>query len=141
MKKKVLFLIIACFIASIASAQTVFLGDWITIDDESGAKKSVVKIWQGKNGFYYGKITSLFEDPNAICTECTGGDHNKPMMELIIIRDMEYEDGCLKGGKVLDPNNGKFYFAKITLNNGKLILRGSLDKFGVLGRSQTWIRK
>jgi uncharacterized protein (DUF2147 family) len=54
---------------------------------------------------------------------------------------MQLVDGELRGGKVLDPENGKFYYAKIYLENGKLILRGSLDKRGLLGRSQTWIRK
>ena len=44
-------------------------------------------------------------------------------------------------GRVLDPDNGKFYYGKIWLEDGKLILRGSLDKKGILGRSQTWIRK
>ena len=104
MKKRNLFLINACFIASMASAQSAFLGEWITIDDESGKKKSVVNIWQGKNGLYYGKITSLFENPNAICTECTGNDHNKPMMGLIIIRDMKYEDGFLQVRHGLENN-------------------------------------
>ena len=38
-------------------------------------------------------------------------------------------------------DNGKLYYAKIYLKDGKLILRGSLDRAGILGRSRTWIRK
>ena len=47
----------------------------------------------------------------------------------------------LEGGKVLEPETGKFYYGKIYPKDGKLVLRGSLDKLGVLGRSQTWVRK
>jgi uncharacterized protein (DUF2147 family) len=51
------------------------------------------------------------------------------------------ENNLLKGGKVLDPESGKFYYGKIYPKNGKLVLRGSIDKRGFFGRNQTWIRK
>jgi uncharacterized protein (DUF2147 family) len=73
--------------------------------------------------------------------ECEGADHNKPIVGLTIIRDMQLVGDELKNGKVLDPDNGKLYYAKIYLKEGKLVLRGSLDKAGLLGRSQTWLRK
>ena len=53
---------------------------------------------------------------------------------------MKAEDGQLVGGKVLDPESGKFYYGKIYLKGGNLVLRGSLDKLGFLGRNQTWIK-
>ncbi len=141
MKKRNLFLAIALFFAMAVSAQTPILGEWITVDDASGEQKSVVNIYKGSNGMYYGKIVELFGDADAVCTACTGNDHNKPVVGLIIIRDMQLKDGELRGGKVLDPDNGKFYYAKVYIKDGKLVLRGSLDKAGLLGRSQTWIRK
>lgn len=136
-----LFLLFACVFATMASAQSAFLGEWVTIDDESGQKKSVVNIYKGSNGLYYGKITTLFKNPKSVCTACTGNLHNKPIVGLVIVQDMKYKDGELYGGKILDPNNGKFYYAKMSIKNGKLVLRGSLDKAGLLGRSQTWVRK
>jgi uncharacterized protein (DUF2147 family) len=51
------------------------------------------------------------------------------------------QDNQLKGGRVLDPESGNFYYGKIYLKDGKLVLRGSIDKRGFLGRNQTWIRK
>ena len=51
------------------------------------------------------------------------------------------EKNQLEGGKVLEPETGKFYYGKIYPKDGKLVLRGSLDKRGIFGRSQTWIRK
>jgi uncharacterized protein (DUF2147 family) len=138
---KNVFLSLALMVATAVSAQVPFLGEWTTIDDESGEKKSVVNIYKADNGMYYGQIVTLFEDSDALCTECKDADHNQPIVGLTIIRDMQLVDGELRGGKVLDPENGKLYYAKIYLENGNLILRGSLDKRGLLGRSQTWIRK
>jgi uncharacterized protein (DUF2147 family) len=138
---KTVFLSLALMVAAVVSAQVPFLGEWVTIDDASGEKKSVVNIYQADNGMYYGQIVTLFEDPNALCTECKDADHNQPIVGLTIVRDMQLVDGELRGGKVLDPANGKLYYAKIYLEKGNLILRGSLDKRGFLGRSQTWNRK
>ena len=122
-------------------AQTPILGEWITIDDATNEQKSVVRIYQAEDGKYYGKIIQLFEENalEAVCEACTGEDHKQPIVGLTIIRDMQLKDGELRGGKVLDPDNGKFYYAKVSLKDGKLILRGSLDKAGLLGRSQTWL--
>ena len=132
---------LSLMVATLVSAQVPFLGEWVTIDDASGEKKSVVNIYQADNGMYYGQIVTLFEDPDALCTECKDADYNQPIVGLTIVRDMQLVEGELRGGKVLDPENGKLYYAKIYLDKGNLILRGSLDKRGLLGRSQTWIRK
>lgn len=69
---------------------------------------------------------------------CEGVDKDKPVEGMLIIRGMKMEDGILKDGKILDPESGKFYYAKISLRENKLVLRGSIDNVGLLGRSQTW---
>lgn len=141
--KRTSFLVVALFFVATIFAQTPIIGEWITVDDNTGEQKSVVTIYQAENGKYYGKIVELFEldAAAAVCEECTGAEHNQPIVGLTIIRDMQLVDGELRNGKVLDPDNGKFYYAKVYLKDGKLILRGSLDKAGILGRSQTWLRK
>ena len=142
MKKKLYFILACIAMSTCLYAQTPILGEWITVDDATGEHKSVVRIYQADNGKYYGQIIALLgEDGDAVCTECTGEEHNQPIVGLTIIRDMQLNDGELRGGKVLDPDNGKFYYAKIYLKDGKLVLRGSLDKAGLLGRSQTWLPK
>ena len=143
MKKRNLFLVVALFFATTMLAQTPILGEWITVDDATGEQKSVVLIYQANNGKYYGDIIQLFgsNTETAVCEACEGAEHNQPIVGLTIIRDMQLKDGELRGGKVLDPDNGKFYYAKVYLKDGKLILRGSLDKAGILGRSQTWLPK
>ena len=141
--KRILFFAVTLLFSVTLFAQNPLLGEWITVDDATGEQKSIVRIYQADNGKYYGTIIQLLEENSetAVCTECTGEDHNKPIVGLTIIRDMQLKDNELRGGKVLDPDNGKFYYAKVYLKDGKLILRGSLDKAGLLGRSQTWLPK
>lgn len=118
------------------------LGDWLTFDDKTGDNFSVVNIYKAADGKYYGKIAKmLVGKPDERCIECTGDDYNKPLEGLVIIRAMSEKNGELTGGKVLDPESGKFYYGKIYIKNGNLVLRGSLDRAGILGRSQTWKRK
>lgn len=138
MKKLLFTLFLAC--AAFCSAQNSIVGDWVTVDDQSGEKLSIVSIYKGTDGLYYGKVQQILKGPkDPVCVKCEGEDHNKPVQGLVIIRGMKMEDGELRGGKVLDPNNGKFYYGKIYLKDGNLVLRGSLDKRGLFGRNQTWL--
>ena len=144
--KRFLFYVIAALSSACLSAQTPILGEWVTVDDATGEQWAVVTISKASNGLYYGTITTiLFQTDNPellLCTQCKGEDYRKPFEGLTIIRDMKLHDGELRGGHVLDPNNGKFYYGKIYLDKqGHLVLRGSLDKAGILGRSQTWLRR
>lgn len=143
MQKRLFSFILVSILVTTLYAQSPILGDWVTIDDVTGDQVSVVRIYQAEDGKYYGDIIQLFgiDESKAICIACTGEDHNKPVVGLTIIRDMQMVDGELRNGRVLDPDNGKIYYAKMYLKRGNLVLRGSLDKAGLLGRSQTWIRK
>ena len=118
------------------------VGKWKTIDDKDGSEKSIVIIYKAANGKFYGKIEKLFKEPEKICTECQGTDKNKPVLGMVIINEMTEKEGKLTGGTIMDPKNGKVYKCNISLEKDteKLIVRGSLDKFGLLGRSQTWIK-
>ena len=123
---------------------SAILGDWKTVDDKTGDSFSIIHIYKATDGLYYGKIAEMLVGPkDAVCTACVDGDKDKPLEGLVIIRGMKYnaEKTQLEGGKVLEPETGKFYYGKIYPKDGKLVLRGSLDKLGVLGRSQTWVRK
>lgn len=141
MKKLILLFLFAC-VALVASAQQEFTGRWTTIDDKTGEARSVVRIYKGTDGLYYGKIEVLYvpeEYQDVVCEKCKGADHNKPIKGMVILRGMKYENGALTGGSLLDPESGNFYHGKITLEkDGRLKLRGSIDKAGVLGRTQYW---
>lgn len=136
--------VIALLIAVVASNAQVsaMLGEWTTIDDATGDQMSVVQIYKASDGLYYGKVVRILiaGHENDQCTLCEGEDHMKPIVGLNIIRGMKADGDELVGGRVMDPNNGKTYYAKLYLKDGKLVLRGSLDKRGFLGRNQTWVR-
>ena len=118
------------------------VGKWKTIDDKDGTEKSIVSIFKATNGKYYGTIEKLFKNPDATCVECDGANKNKPISGLRIINNMVEVDGKLTDGTILDPKTGKVYKCNISLDakTGNLIVRGSLDSRGWIGRSQTWIR-
>ena len=50
-------------------------GLWITIDDATGYKKSIVELYK-KDGVLYGKVVYIYkrgkDGPNSKCTECSG---------------------------------------------------------------------
>ncbi|MCI5681884.1 MAG: DUF2147 domain-containing protein [Paludibacteraceae bacterium] len=142
MTHKIVALVCAAMLSVSAFSQVQqIVGNWKTVDDKTGENYSIIHIFKATDGLYYGKIAKMLVGPaDLVCEACEGHDHNKPLEGLLIIRGMHEENGELRGGKVLDPESGKFYYGKIFLKDGKLVLRGSIDKRGILGRSQTWLR-
>lgn len=132
----VLVLIVLCSVE--LGAQSI-VGKWKTIDDTTGKPKSVVEIFES-DGKYYGKIIKLYpdpgEDPDPVCTECTGRRKGQKVIGMQIIEDMEKEkDGDYSGGEIMDPENGKTYTCKLWVEDGFLKVRGYLL---FLYRTQTW---
>ena len=150
MTKKILivlgaFLAMTFFSTQVNAQVDKIIGTWKTIDDETGEAKSYVKIVKSqKNGKYYGKIIKLLKkSPDQKCTECKGKLKGKKIVGMYILTAMKEDGDGLKGGKILDPNNGKFYHCSMKLQKGnsdKLDVRGSVDSWGFAGRTQTWHR-
>ncbi|MDL2296731.1 DUF2147 domain-containing protein [Bacteroidales bacterium OttesenSCG-928-B11] len=136
-----LFFIFALFMNAHAQVSSI-VGEWKTVDDKTNETHSIVRIYKGTDGLYYGKIVKMFKYPDAVCTACEGKDKGRPLVGMIIIRGMRDVNGELKEGYVLDPESGKKYYGTISYDSktSKLKLRGSLDKRGVFGRSQYWIK-
>lgn len=140
--KKYFFTLLFVMVAGVfsATAQGV-IGQWKTIDDETGEAKSIVEIYE-QNGKIYGKVVKILNPAkkDAKCTECKGSDKNKPILGMVIIKGLEKDDDEYTDGKILDPNNGKLYSCTIKLD-GKdtLEVRGYIG-FSFIGRSQTWTR-
>ena len=143
MKKTLFSVFVLMFLAVSASAQVdKIVGKWKTIDDKDGSEKSIVNIFKASNGKYYGKVEKLFKEPNKKCTECEGENKDKPVLGMTVLNNMVEKDGTLTGGTIIDPANGKVYKCNVSLdaNTGKLKVRGSLDKRGVIGRTQQWVK-
>ena len=127
----------ACF------AQMTPVGTWQTLDDKTKEAKSEVQITEA-SGVLNGKITKLLRKEakqDLVCDECTDDRKGKPVLGMEILRGVKKVDGkdVWEDGKVLDPENGKTYAAKLTPIEGgkKLEMRGSIGPFG---RTQTWVR-
>lgn len=137
---KVVIIIFLSGFYSISNAQSI-IGEWETFDDLTGDKLSVVEIYN-INDIYFGKIIHLFEDSlDSVCDQCEDGDHNKPIIGLVIIKNLIKDDDEYNEGTILDPNNGKSYKCYMELiGTNKLKLRGYIG-FSILGRTQYWQRK
>jgi uncharacterized protein (DUF2147 family) len=117
------------------------VGQWKTVDEKSGAVQSVVEIFD-QGGKLFGKIVNLTKPTDEqgkpkICTTCTGADKDKPIVGLIIVKDLGRDGERWKGGTILDPDDGKIYNAELWVEGGKLKVRGYL---GFFYRTQTWVK-
>ncbi|SFT38074.1 Uncharacterized conserved protein, DUF2147 family [Lishizhenia tianjinensis] len=128
---------------SSSTAEPTIFGKWITIDDETNKKKSVVEIFE-RDGKVYGKIVKLYpregRGPNPKCDKCTDDRKDQPLVGLEIIRDMEKDDDEYEDGTICDPENGKIYDCALWLNEdntNRLMVRGYL---GFFYRTQIWVR-
>lgn len=117
------------------------VGKWKTVDETSGKVTSQVEIYE-QSGKLFGKIVSLTE-PNdkqgkpKVCIACTGADKNKPIVGLVILRDLTSSGDRYTGGTVLDPEDGTVYSAEIWVADGKLMVRGYS---GFLYKTRTWLK-
>lgn len=141
--KKIIICSILFLVASIqnVNAQTGVLGKWKTIDDETGAPKSVVEIYEN-NGKIYGKVTQILEKgkEDKLCDQCKGDKKNKPIKGMTIINGLTKNGNEWDGGKILDPKTGKEYKCTISLEGeNKLKVRGYLG-ISLLGRTQYWTK-
>ena len=137
---KIIFKVLFFLFLSINVWSQSAVGTWKTIDDEDGTVKSHVSIYE-ENGKLFGKVIKLINPEKTICSECKGDKKDKPIEGMQIIWDLKKEESNLwKGGKILDPKNGKEYKCKIELVDSKTLnVRGFIG-FSLFGRTQTWYR-
>ena len=146
---KTSFRIVLVFLLGIVSAHAFALmnpvaGYWKTMDDKTGAARSIVNIRE-VNGELQGKITHIIlqsgEKETDVCKNCSGDLHNQPIKGLTILSGMKKDGDAWTGGRILDPTNGKIYHCKMMLSpDGKtLFVRGYMG-LPLIGRTQNWIR-
>ena len=130
--------------AGSAFAQATPAGTWKTIDDNTGKQKGQVTIVDN-GGVFTGRVTKILGpgDENKTCTKCTDDRKDQPIQGLTILKDLKANGtNNWDGGNILDPENGKVYSAKMSLDDtgNKLTVRGFIG-ISLIGRSQTWIRE
>jgi uncharacterized protein (DUF2147 family) len=117
------------------------VGNWNTVDDKTGKVVSEVQIYE-QGGKLFGKIVGLTEPTDKdgkpkVCIKCGGADKDKPIVGLIIIKDVTLSGDRYKGGTIMDPEDGKVYKAELWTEDGKLKVRGYLGPFY---KTQTWVK-
>jgi len=125
-------------------AQSTPAGLWKTIDDETKAEKSLVRIVAGADGALVGKVEKILDPQakaDARCDKCEDERKDQPILGMTIIRKTRAAaDGqTWEGGDILDPNKGKVYRLRLKPLDGgaRLEVRGYLGPFY---RNQIWQR-
>ena len=150
MKKGLIFVVVLMVFVTVvpafsASANDV-LGKWLT---DGG--KSKVEIVKSGNEFK-GKIVWLDEevypadDPEAGVVKYDRNNPDeklrpRPILGLELVWGFTYnaKEHKWEKGKIYDPESGKTYNCTIKLDDeGNLDVRGSLDKWGLVGRTTVW---
>jgi uncharacterized protein (DUF2147 family) len=100
-----------------------------------------VKIFKEKGKEkYHGRIVWL-KEPNDENGNPKTDPEGKAILNMLNLRDFIFEDGEWVDGTIYDPKTGNTYYCTIEmLNENKLEVRGSLDPFGLVGRTDTWVR-
>lgn len=123
-----------------ATSADAVTGHWFTKDD-----KSVVEIFQCGETFCL-KIVWLkepLEDDGSPKIDKNNPDpslRNVPIVGLVIGSGFQYADGVWKNGSIYDPDNGKTYSCKLSLDGDTLNVRGYIG-VSLFGRTEQWKRK
>lgn len=122
------------------ATNTGVLGIWLVQDG-----KAKIEMYK-ENDVLFGKVVWLLNPNNEKGTPKTDSRNpkeelkTKPILGLVILRDLKPDgDNAWSGGSVYDPESGKSYKAKVTLEKDTLKVLGYIGApfFGV---KRTWSR-
>ena len=142
MTKKLIALFTLAAASAVAFAQATPAGLWRTIDDETKAEKSLVRLTDN-GGVITGKVEKIIDPAkqNDLCTKCTDARKDQKVLGMTILEGVKKnpDEDYWDGGTILDPNNGKVYKVRLTPKDGgkTLQVRGFIGPFY---RNQTWLR-
>jgi len=119
-----------------ANEASAIVGVWMPSEGTA-----YVKIFKEKGKeIYHGKIVWL-KEPNDEEGNPRKDPNGKPILNMLNLRDFVFEDDEWVDGTIYDPKSGNTYYSTIEMvNKDKLEVRGSLDPFGLVGRTDTWVR-
>jgi uncharacterized protein (DUF2147 family) len=111
--KKYLFLILMFISTSLLAGDQWPIGKWNMLDDFTELPEAMIQISALKTGGFEGKIIEVFpspdDDPVDVCKPCVGLDKNKPIIGLVVFKQLKLNAKKELIGKVLDPDSGKIY--------------------------------
>jgi uncharacterized protein (DUF2147 family) len=114
------------------------LGEWCTQKEEN-RPPGRVKFVQAQDGTYSG-ILSWSADPKKDVNNKDPKLHDRPLVGIVLMWHLRYEDGEYVDGYVYNPEDGGTYRLKAeVLSPESLKIRGYLG-ISLLGQSKTWSR-
>ncbi len=150
MKKiSLLFMLISAFV--FAKPEEV-VGKWITEKSENG-NQIIVEIYETSDKKYNGRILELTipvytegEYKGKEKMDLSNPDErlkNRTLRGIDFVSEFDYseKDDKFENGKIYNPINGKTYNSYMKLqDDGRLLVKGSIDKKGLIGKKQYWTR-
>lgn len=149
MKKIILFLITFITTITFANSKDDILGFYITEKSKSG-NQIIVEIYKD-NGKYNGVIRELTvpkytsgENAGKEIMDLHNQDKNLRSRKLVGVNfvygfNYNEKNNTYENGRIYNPENGKVYYSQMKFDkNGNLNVKGSIDKGGLIGKTQTW---
>ena len=142
MKKSIFATIVFLFVSILSFAQTSVEGVWFNTK-----KDGKIKVFE-QDGKFYGEIVWLLEPndendgmPKRDINNPDNSKHQDPIIGLVVLKGLSFDEGNVwDDGKIYDPENGKTYSCKMTLQDkDHLDVRGFVG-FSLLGRTENWTR-
>lgn len=150
MKKIILMFMLSSSLV-FAKAEDV-LGKWITEKSGNG-NQIIVEIYQGTDGKYNGRIEKLTlpiytegEFAGKEKMDLNNPDENlknRTLRGIDFVSGFDYskKDDKFENGKIYNPENRKSYNSYMKMQkDGKLLVKGSIDKKGLIGKKQLWTK-
>ncbi len=138
-----LFSVLIFFTQFAIAIEATPAGLWQSIDDNSGKPRSLIRITETNGEFSAVVEKGLLptDTGDAVCDKCTDYRKDQPIIGMTIANGLKKNGEKYDDGKILDPDNGKLYKCKITLNDAgdELEVRGYIG-FSLFGRTQVWNR-
>lgn len=144
-------ILIACILLTSHFASNLFANSVLTSESIVGTwqdEKNIMKVQIEKFGNeFFGKIVWL-EKPNESDGSPKLDKHNPdkslrhiPFIGLRILKNLVYKgDGVWGGGNIYDPEHGKSYSCKITLNDINVANIRAFIGFSFIGKSMNFTR-
>jgi len=140
MNRLTLLLAFTFFIAlgNSATAQKAddIIGIWMPSEGTS-----YIQIYKQKESEkYFGRIVWL-KEPNDETGNPKKDPNGDPILKMVNLKDFVFEDDEWTDGTIYDPKSGNLYYCTIEMDKkDKLAVRGSVDPFGLVGRTDVWVR-
>jgi uncharacterized protein (DUF2147 family) len=118
------------------------IGYWQTVSDVTGQPQSVVQIYES-GGKLFARVEKVLvtDGVPATCEKCRDDRRGQALVGLVIMRNMRHAGNDYRDGDILDPESGKVYRCRMTLDvtGQRLTVRGYIG-ISLFGRSQVWHR-